>query len=181
MTDNKFKISYIIDNFSNAIKKLLSESGIDYLFNAQERAIAGRFANILSRILEEKNNGLYVDIEYNRSGYLTKILCSQCNDFNNCNNGKCKHWVAPDIIFHQRGTNEHNIFFCEIKKSDSNTVDKKKIEAAISDLEYCYGIVIYKFTNHCIELMLLDQKNETKYCYDFSKHKLIEVKTCPDK
>ncbi|MBO4734061.1 MAG: hypothetical protein J5662_06240 [Clostridia bacterium] len=164
----------IINAFDSAINELLSEKYVSYLLNAQERAISGRLAIHLADALDDYDKGYFVDIEYNRNAYLRKILCSQCKDFNDCNNGKCKHWVAPDIIFHQRGS-DNNYIFCEIKKSDDNIVDKRKVVAAINGLNYKYGIVINKFTKDKVELLLLTKNNTDGvfYSFDFNKKQLV--------
>ena len=161
----------IIQKFKKAINCLMSEKGKDYLLNAQERAISGRLAVHLANVLDNYDEGYFVDIEYNRNSYLKKVLCSQCKDYNNCNNAKCKHWIAPDIIFHQRGSCD-NYIFCEIKKSDNSIVDKEKVVAAINGLDYKYGIVINKFTKYKVELLLLTKNNTdgTFYIFEFNNN-----------
>lgn len=94
----------IISGFQEAIKKLIKNDKELLDKGASERCLQFRLACYLKEFLGylEKEK-IYIDIEYNRDGKDVKTNIQG-------------NTIYPDIILHERGNNNNNIFYCEIKK-----------------------------------------------------------------
>ena len=93
-----------------------------------ELSISHKLGHYLALLITEYD----VDCEYNR------------NKDDKKNMGKSH--IRPDIIIHERGSNEHNLVVIEIKpwwNSDDTLYDEKKLEFLTStdcDFKYKYGL-----------------------------------------
>jgi len=125
----------------NSVLQELIEKDSDILeININERTISHRFAVYL----EKHFNGWSVDCEYNRDHDDKKTLdifpgSTETDDTE-------AKTVFPDIIVHQRRTNE-NLLVIEMKKStnpssDDREKDIKKLKAFKRELDYQFAIFI---------------------------------------
>lgn len=107
-----------------------------------ERTIVGNFFCKANALLEEKQRtnpelaNLVMDIEYNRNFEGQKLIFGKCPP---CKSRNClikrENLDAvesyPDLIIHQRRTNEHNQVVIEFKKEGSPGVDSRKDHAKL--------------------------------------------------
>lgn len=113
----------------------------------------------------EKEN-ILVDIEYNKYDNGDKKRYVQ-----NDNNTPC---IRPDILLHERTTQDNNIIYCEIKKKDSEAgSDKRKVEEQVKDKKYIYGIYIYKFKKEKISFEIFHSNTWINYNYDLNENEII--------
>ncbi len=121
-----------------------------------ERSIVFRFAFYLQQILYDRN--IYcdydLDCEYNRNGAKPKIIYS------------LKKNVYPDLIIHQRGSNDKNLLVMEFKTywniDQQNDIDK--INAFLENTEknsynYKYGIAVL-IGKSTVNLKLFEKDNQ---------------------
>lgn len=103
--------------------------------NVSERTIACRLAFYLQLKYDPCfKKCTCVDLEYNREGKEVK------RPHRDSKSG----WIAPDIILHKRGSQENDIFYCEVKKNSKNDNDDSiRIKNAIRERNYQYGINLY--------------------------------------
>jgi hypothetical protein len=107
--------------------------------DVNERSITHK----LAIYLQENFPNFDVDCEYNRDGLDPKILnLPVSNILDNDTEAKT---VFPDIIIHERGTN-NNILVIEVKKSSNRNsngrTDEEKLYAYIQQLGYRFGLFI---------------------------------------
>ena len=105
-----------------------------------ERTITHKLAEYLQPLFPNWN----VDCEYNRDGHDPKRV--HLPDRQPVDAGAGSN-VYPDIIVHERGSNDHNILIIEAKKSGEEDAavdkfDRQKVEAFINDLQYRYGTLV---------------------------------------
>ena len=98
--------------------------------NVNERTLTARLGHYLTGLYPNND----VDCEYNRNGQTSKTLRLLGNRRN-----------YPDIIVHERGTNDHNILVIEAKKAVNNDhdTDHQKLRGFTSpndDYQYEFGI-----------------------------------------
>lgn len=126
-----------------------------------ERAIVFRLAHYLSNDIERDSEfaNYNLDCEYNRNGRNTKRLPS------------FPHGTFPDIIIHERGTNDNNLFVCEVKTywNTNNADDVKKIQQFIDkdgEYKFRYGLSL-KITKRRADVCYLwiyrDKEDENIY------------------
>lgn len=113
----------------------------DYLLkvDANERSLTHRIA----MYLQEQFENYYVDCEFNRNGYEPKELYIGEVEINAYDANAVT--VYPDIIVHQRGSNDENLLVIEFKKSSSRidrAKDFNKLHAYKNDLDYKYALFI---------------------------------------
>ena len=94
--------------------------GNDKRHHAGERAIVFRFAHYLQNLIDD-NGGFEdynLDCEYNRNG-------TECKSLPSFPKG-----TYPDIIIHQRGSNDYNLLVIEVKTywNDDTERDKRKLK-----------------------------------------------------
>ena len=91
----------------------------DLKHHVGERSIVFRFAHYLQNLMDETGafNDFVLDCEYNRDGAEGKKLPSFPNG------------TYPDIIIHQRGTNDCNLAVIEVKTywNKDTTIDESKL------------------------------------------------------
>lgn len=137
------------ENFSIALENLIERDYQLLQRNLSERSIAHRLALYLTNLFEEFD----VDCEYNGdvdSEGLRKILdiprevmeelaVRSINDNDTYN-------IFPDIILHQRGSNERNHLVIEIKKTNSyqklREYDLVKLKAFTNQYNYKLGVYL---------------------------------------
>ena len=110
---SKEKIKIIKNVVKKSVKRIFENDFILLKNNTHEQDISHRLAhymeNSLNNYLWFRQSQLSVDVEYNRDIADTKKI----------NNENCR----PDIIIHERFTNENNIIAVEIKKDNENDRD----------------------------------------------------------
>lgn len=115
--------------------------------DVQERAIAGRLAIYLQYEFDphfEKN--ACIDLEYNREGNGVKRPHPRVEE----------GWIAPDILLHVRKKKE-NIFYCEVKKkSDADNADSARVNDALVERKYQYGINLYYIRIDCAKVSIYE-------------------------
>ena len=128
-----------------ALAKLVAQDAYLLANDLNERTITHKLAEYLQPLFPDRN----VDCEYNRDGHEPKRVRLQPAGEGPPDLGS---YVYPDIIVHQRGTNDHNLLIIEAKKAyrnnDAIDHDRAKVEAFASDLRYRFGaVVVFKVTH----------------------------------
>ena len=143
----------IRDNLCNAIRKFYEKDSVLIEYQVAERALTHKLAEYLQELFPDYN----VDCEYNKVGNgdpkrIDLLMAAQQDcpkDCNKCVANKCV--VFPDIIVHQRGTDE-NILVVEAKTAWSGLTqvnDYKKLQALIDSGEYHYQLgVAFRFSEN---------------------------------
>jgi len=157
----------------NVIKKIVKQSLIDLYEqdsillrnDACERSITHRLAICIEKRIAELNNNevshLSVDCEYNRNvaggfnapKYLiieSEDEIKKLNEFGRQSEEALEISSYPDIIVHQRGTNDYNLLVIEVKKISSRisvSHDIKKLKAftkkdECNEYGYSFGVLI---------------------------------------
>ena len=138
------------------VKKLVCEGLRTFLdqdaeellrFNPNEETISAKIAMYIHCLMQRNSfpNDIHVDCEYNKA-----------ND--NPKEGPKNYLSAsmrPDIIIHQRGTNRHNILYCEIKKGAPSKNDIKKVNFALKKdglYRYQLGLLIHHITANSLRV-----------------------------
>lgn len=154
--EEAFKRLYTNDIYLISTEPKKKKEKVDLLHHVGERAIVFRFAYYLQKIIDD--NCLYpdynLDCEYNRNGDKPKAICSLGKN------------VYPDLIIHQRGSNDNNLLVMEFKtywNSDQEN-DIRKIRAFLEQNEmnlynYKYGIAVLIGKNN-VKLKLFGKDNE---------------------
>ncbi len=109
-----------------AAVRLLYEKDIHlFVVDAHECSLTSR----LGLYLQQSFPDYQIDCEYNREGEVAKT--NEAGDS-----------VRPDILIHERGTNEHNLLAIEAKKKPENDYDQKKLMGYIQKQNYAYAVSI---------------------------------------
>lgn len=120
-----------------AIKELMQRHRTLLELDVNERAISHKFAEILGKQFCDYD----VDCEYNRHHNEVKRVKFQCKSDNPKN-------VLPDIIIHQRNTDDNNLLVIEIKKEQNSNSqdgehDRNKLRTFLRPpYNYEYGIFL---------------------------------------
>jgi len=136
---------------AQSIRSLVSEVAKSFLANesrlieidANERSLTHRFATHLEFELRRrfpKLGNLHVDCEYNRDGFDPKKLALPVSQIDSRDTEVST--VFPDIVVHERETHENNLIVIEAKKRCSSALDRQKIEAFLSQLQYRLGALL---------------------------------------
>ena len=122
------KDGYLIDN-----EPYLKQT--DGFHHVGERSIVFRLAHYMQNIMDNNPvfKNLVLDCEYNRNGVRAKTLPSFPDG------------VYPDVIIHNRGTNNRNLLVMEVKSywNTDNTHDIRKIREFIDangDYHFSFGV-----------------------------------------
>lgn len=122
--------------------------------DTHEQCLSGRLAMYIHEELNKSmNNEVRVDVEYNRDKDNPKLE-NQKKRYDKDKNP----YIRPDILIHERGTDNCNILYCEIKKNNDCDTDKVK-KQVYGDRKYRYGISIIKLNSTEIELVLFEISN----------------------
>jgi len=134
---SKEKIKIIKNVIKNSVKLIYENDIILLKNNIHEQNISHRLAYYMENLLYNyswfRQSRLSVDVEYNRDIANVKMI-----DNDNC---------RPDVIIHERYTNENNIIVVEIKKDNENSskdFDKLKSFTKITpENQYKYKMGLY--------------------------------------
>lgn len=126
--------------FDAAVVHLLNRDAYLIVHDVHERAITHKLAEYLQPLFP----GWNVDCEYNRNMHEPKrVHLPQPDD------PDARRYVSiyPDIIVHQRGSNDRNLLIVEAKKAvdgrfDGEERDRRKLEAYAQDLGYKVGVFV---------------------------------------
>ena len=119
-----------------ALDALFAEDGELLERDAAERSIGAKLAARLTQVFPEYN----VDVEYDKHGLEPKRV-----DLPEYCRGGGRRRIIPDIVVHQRGTDDHNLLAIELKKEtnrESRECDKAKLAAMKRELNYQAGVLI---------------------------------------
>lgn len=144
----KQSVDLLYKNDSYLIEHSVHEQDISH-------RIAYYFENLLNNYSWYKKSSFNVDVEYNKNFDDSKRVYSNCC---NCDSARCyihqssyhidnyQSSCKPDIILHERGSNDNNILVIEIKKCNNECKDDfAKLSAFTcnaSDYKYKIGIYI---------------------------------------
>ena len=162
-----YNVVELINNKQNAEPGFAEvKNGVNYALNllyendeflitntTNERTITHKLAVYLQQYFTDWN----VDCEYNRAGKNKKTLSNQKTSY-------------PDIIIHQRNT-QNNLLIIEVKKQNVNNTDIKSDKIKIKDFietkeyNYKYGLFI-KLNIEQIKTELNFYKNEKGKCVE---------------
>ena len=129
---------------------------------------------------------LFVDIDYNRAGdSIKRILgyipqpggkCGRCQSFPEDD----KSSFRPDIIIHERGSDDNNLLVIELKKgvNTGELYDDCRKLCYMTDREerfkYEYGIGIVLYLDHADIRLFKEGKLNGFYRFDCSKGEITE-------
>ena len=140
MTLTKQEIRELLARISKSISKVYELDRYLIDNEVHERTIVGRFAIYFQEELNQCGYSHYnMDIEYNRN-YSGK---KQTNNF--------KDGTLPDVIVHNRGSNDYNLCIIEFKTGwgESNDRDLSKLKDFTNENDrYKYGIGYSITINH---------------------------------
>lgn len=131
-----------------AMKELYNKDRILLKDNVSERCLVYNFARHLEKILKDTEyRNLSIDLEYNRSCERLKELEGQKTSY-------------PDLIVHERGTDDKNTIVIEFKKWNNKNIkvlekDRKKLKGF--KYEYRYKMPI---------LIIFDKESNEKVIYE---------------
>ena len=130
----------------SALRTLARQDSYLLDHDLHERTITHKLAEYLQPLFPDWN----VDCEYNRDGHAPKRVRHAARQPPREDEGSN---VFPDIIIHQRGTNEHNILVLEAKKAhdldqEVDERDRAKVEAFAIDLDYRCGALVVVYIEH---------------------------------
>jgi hypothetical protein len=122
---------------SAALQRVRDEDTDLLRLDVNERSIT----HCLGMYLQEAVNDPWdVDVEYNRIGEdddVTKRLPEEMLQ------DESQGAVYPDVIVHQRGSEDDNLLVIEAKKSSNSTDgDRQKIQAYLQHLDYDFGLFV---------------------------------------
>lgn len=139
--------------FEGAFSKLYENDGYLLEKGVNERCIVSQISTYIKSQLDAWGiNDLNVDVEYNRHLAALKL------------NSENKRYI-PDLVIHQRGTDDRNICCCEAKKNARENSDIDKIKDQMNMLHYRYGVVIKEILPSKIEYLIIDQKGKENHTY----------------
>ena len=152
MIDKDYLLKLLQHAFTNLIK-------LDtFVINnkAHEQCISGRLAMYFREcLIKLENQNIRVDVEYNRDKNDPKCQDQTITHDNN------NPYIRPDILIHERGTNNNNILYCEIKKNSNSDKDKVKNQV-YGNRQYDYGIDIFEINLKTIKFLLFEKVSITK-------------------
>jgi hypothetical protein len=133
---NEIGIGEVTAKLHSAYRKLVRNDFHLLEADANERSLTHKLAEYLQDEFPE----WHVDCEYNRNGDIPKRLIGNIrNVLSDDTNGSS---VFPDIIVHQRGT-DNNLLVIEAKKSTTdNSNDEEKLRAYMSEIHYLFAFAI---------------------------------------
>ncbi len=130
-----------------AAKQLKSKDAFLLEHGVNERSITHKFAEYIQQQFKDYN----VDCEYNRMKsdeigipFIEKRLRLEIKDVQTCDTSA--KTVFPDIIVHERGTNENNLIVIEAKKQGGSKADRvydlKKLKGYKDEIKYQFAVFI---------------------------------------
>ena len=175
-------INELIEMTLSVLEKLYKNDEILFINDVCERSLVFRFGIYLNNMLNknDKFNNLNVDSEYNRNVRGVNIYKSIGID-------NYRRKTYPDIIIHERGTNDNNQLAIEFKKWNKNkqneflayenkriNIDNAKLEYyTANNKEYKYKLGLAIVFGRVIEdttiTVYLNGKVYNKYGYNYLK------------
>jgi hypothetical protein len=129
----------ILRRFQSGIDQLLVRDAHLLRHDVSERSITHKLGFYLQELFPEWD----VDCEYNRNGHDPKTVALPRRDDPEVLKSTS---TFPDVIVHQRGSNERNLLVVEAKKQGcalaAQEFDRLKVEAYARDLAYTAGILV---------------------------------------
>ena len=126
------------DAIIHSLNDLLTRDARLLSIDANERSITFRFA----MYLQSHMRGWDIDCEFNRDGIEPKRL-GHLELYPDSDDEEAKT-VFPDVIAHQRGTNENHLVV-ELKKSTSRVdreIDRRKLRGYRQELGYTHALFV---------------------------------------
>lgn len=139
-------LEVIKQKVENALKKLRTKDSFLIAANTNERTISHKLAEYLQYEFPDKVSKYKVDCEYNRHRYDIKKL--RIVDIPNEGISWAEEdakTIFPDIIVHERNTDENNLLVIEVKKASNqrgHQFDMDKLVALTQD-EYRYRFGLF--------------------------------------
>ena len=145
----------VLGKFQSAFAKFRSEDSYLLEHDVYEKSMTHKLAEYLQQLFPDWN----VDCEYNRNGHEPKIV--ELEKETPDEEGTLVS-TYPNIIVHERGSNDHNILVIEAKKSNDRRkngerFDRRKLQAYASHIHYFVGIFL---------LINIEADSETPCKYD---------------
>lgn len=168
---DKINKEKILDAFNYAFNMLLKYDAFAISNDSHEQCLSGRLAMYLREfLLNYENDDVRIDVEYNKDKQNTKLQNQNIPHDSNTN-----PYIRPDVLIHQRGTNDNNILYCEIKKN--NDCDNNKVkEQVFHNRNYNFGVSISHLSLKLIQLELYEIVKGSQHCekynYNFIKNEL---------
>ncbi len=154
MIDNR----QIKDKVKSAIDNLLQKDLFLLQEKVHERSVSHKLAEYLQPLFQDVN----VDCEYNRKGLASKKL----DGIEECNERKKNKMVLPDIVIHERNS-DNNILVIEIKTVLGDfACDFRKLELftdQFGEYRYQLGIFIRFNKGNYPELKYFQNGREIKF------------------
>jgi hypothetical protein len=121
----------------SALERVIDEDTDLLRFDVNERSIFHRLRMYLQEAVSDPWD---VDVEYNRIGEdddVTKRLPEEILQ------DERQGTVYPDVIIHQRGSEDDNLLVIEAKKSENpSDGDRQKIRSYMQHLDYDYALFV---------------------------------------
>ncbi len=127
----------VLARFRVALEALEVNDAYLLEYDLSERTIMGKLQVYLHGVFPSH----HVDIEYNKHGVDVKRVrwSDDCTESD-------QPLVYPDIVVHRRGSDEHNLVVCEIKKASTRDrlreCDRAKVTAIRSAFDYDYALLL---------------------------------------
>ncbi len=156
LNEFKFICKIVFDNLLKKDSELIKNCNY-------EPTISGRIAMYFRNcLLDLEAENIFVDVEYNKFGLNDKKRFSQLDiDSNN---------IRPDIIIHERTTQDKNVMYCEVKKDAAeNSYDKVKVAEQVDDKNYKFGLFINKIKLRKINFQIYTNNSWHKYIFENSE------------
>lgn len=161
--------SSLLKALNYSFKKFLEKDVILINNHNYEPTISGRFAMYLRECfigLEQQN--IFVDVEYNKYGFADKKRHIQ-DDINSGN-------IRPDIILHERCSQNNNLIYCEIKiNAVKNNIDREKVKEQVKDKKYKFGLFVNKMNEKQIDFQIYVNNNWVEYFYILKTNEIVEL------
>ena len=146
--------------FFQGYKNLL-EKDLELIKNCNyEPTISGRIAMYFRAcLITLEYQNIFVDVEYDKFGLNDKKRFIQSNIDSNK--------IRPDIIIHERTTQNKNLMYCEIKKDVSEkSFDRNKVKEQVDDKNYKFGLFINKIKIEKINFQIYTNRAWHKYIFE---------------
>ena len=124
---------------------------LDLLIKPYEITISAKIGMHLHSLLitRAQSERFHVDCEYYRAAMDKKVASSSC----------LHDTMRPDIIIHHRAllgqrydSREDNLLFCEVKIHNIDENDEQKIECALNEYQYVWGLSIHNIDKRGVTL-----------------------------
>lgn len=155
-----------LDIIKQALEQLYYNDYELFVGHTHEQTFTFRIAHYLAQLLENSNNGLFVDCEYHRDKNNESGLKELPTNTNR------KSHFRPDIIFHNRDTD--NRFCIEAKINNTLTDISKMRKILLTYNTYQEGYCIYNITACGVTVWCKSYGQEETKHYVWENQHLIE-------